>query len=116
MFDLELFQGIKFQISGKLRCGEVYSVSELKILGMNNYQLLHLNIKLRVLEESFAHPAPPPLPNPTQPSPDLITKCTTHPYTNLVVRVREYSKQLMWQYLAAERKSAGHQVTLFGRY
>ena len=75
-FDLELFQEIKFQISGKVRCGEAFCVRELKILAMNKTTIF------------------PPL------APDLTTKFATHPYTNLVIR--EYLKQFMWQCLASQ--------------
>ena len=90
-FDLEPFEEIKFQISGKVRFGEVYSVRELKILRRNNYQLPHL----KTLNYEFSKSHLPPL------APDLMIKFATHPYTNLVVR--EYLKQFMWQCLAAGR-------------
>ena len=55
-FDLELFQEIKFKISGKLKCDEVYSVRELKILGINNYQLPHLKTLNREFWKSHLPP------------------------------------------------------------
>ena len=51
-FDPELFQEIKFQISGNVRCGELFVVRELKILGMNNSQFpTFKDNKLQVLDK-----------------------------------------------------------------